>query len=91
MLVGVLSKNYPNAQEAVIAMKEYGAVIEDAVSIGLGAGDNRQAAVVAEIVKVTQARISIRCSRQLVLHVPIWMAKKAGLTALCLLRVKWAT
>ena len=34
VLVGVLSKNYPNAQEAVIAMKEYGAVIEDAVSIG---------------------------------------------------------
>jgi len=51
VLVGVLSKNYPSAQEAVVAMKEYGAAIEDAVSIGLGAGDNRQAAVVAEIVK----------------------------------------
>lgn len=51
VLVGVLSKNYPTVQEAVSAMKEYGAAIEDAVSIGLGAGDNRQAAVVAEIVK----------------------------------------
>lgn len=51
VLVGVLSKNYPTAQEAVVAMKQYGAVIDDAVSIGLGAGDNRQAAVVAEIVK----------------------------------------
>ncbi|MGG1877859.1 MULTISPECIES: KDGP aldolase family protein [Paenibacillus] len=51
VLVGVLSKNYPTVQEAVAAMKEYGAAIEDAVSIGLGAGDNRQAAVVAEIVK----------------------------------------
>lgn len=51
VLVGVLSKNHPSAQEAVVAMKEYGAAIEDAVSIGLGAGDNRQAAVVAEIVK----------------------------------------
>lgn len=30
-------------------MTEYGQVIQDAVSIGLGAGDNRQAAVVAEI------------------------------------------
>lgn len=51
VLVGVLSKNYPNAAEAAAAMKEYGAAIEDAVSIGLGAGDNRQAAVVAEIAK----------------------------------------
>ncbi|UOQ84331.1 2-dehydro-3-deoxy-phosphogluconate aldolase [Gracilibacillus salinarum] len=49
VLVGVLSKNYATVEEAVVAMKEYGAVIEEAVSIGLGAGDNRQAAVVAEI------------------------------------------
>lgn len=51
VLVGVLSKNYPTVESAVEAMKEYGAVIDDAVSIGLGAGDNRQAAVVAEIAK----------------------------------------
>ncbi|QWU16448.1 conserved hypothetical protein EF_0839/AHA_3917 [Paenibacillus sophorae] len=51
VLVGVLSKNYPTAEAAADAMKEYGAAIEDAVSIGLGAGDNRQAAVVAEIAK----------------------------------------
>lgn len=51
VLVGVLSKSYPDAAAAVEAMKEYGAAIDDAVSIGLGAGDNRQAAVVAEIVK----------------------------------------
>ncbi|WP_342547558.1 KDGP aldolase family protein [Paenibacillus sp. FSL P2-0089] len=49
VLVGVLSKNYANAREASAAMTEYGQVIQDAVSIGLGAGDNRQAAVVAEI------------------------------------------
>ncbi|MEK4046700.1 KDGP aldolase family protein [Paenibacillus sp. FSL H8-0048] len=49
VLVGVLSKNYANAQEASAAMTEYGQAIQDAVSIGLGAGDNRQAAVVAEI------------------------------------------
>lgn len=49
VLVGVLSKNYANAREASAAMAEYGQAIEDAVSIGLGAGDNRQAAVVAEI------------------------------------------
>lgn len=51
VLVGVLSKNYPTVEAAVAAMKEYGAAIDDAVSIGLGAGDNRQAAVVAEIAK----------------------------------------
>ncbi|MFD2115541.1 KDGP aldolase family protein [Paenibacillus yanchengensis] len=51
VVVGVLSKNYPTAEAATVAMKEHGAVIDDAVSIGLGAGDNRQASVVAEIAK----------------------------------------
>ena len=51
VLVGVLSKNYNTVEEAVAAMKQYGQEIEDAVSIGLGAGDNRQASVVAEIAK----------------------------------------
>lgn len=51
VLVGVLSKNYQTVEEAVTAMKEYGKEIDEAVSIGLGAGDNRQAAVVAEISK----------------------------------------
>lgn len=51
VLVGVLSKNYATVEEAVTAMKAYSQEIDDAVSIGLGAGDNRQAAVVAEIVK----------------------------------------
>ncbi|WP_458121953.1 2-dehydro-3-deoxy-phosphogluconate aldolase [Paenibacillus sp. Z6-24] len=51
VLVGVLSKNYPDAESAVEAMMAYGEAIEDAVSIGLGAGDNRQAAVVAEIAR----------------------------------------
>jgi uncharacterized protein (TIGR03581 family) len=51
VLVGVLSKDYPTIEEAVAAMKDYGKEIDEAVSIGLGAGDNRQAAVVAEIAK----------------------------------------
>jgi len=51
VLIGVLSKNYNTVEEAVSAMKEYDAAIDGAVSIGLGAGDNRQASVVAEIVK----------------------------------------
>ncbi len=51
VLVGVLSKDYETVEEAVTAMKAYGKEIDDAVSIGLGGGDNRQAAVVAEIAK----------------------------------------
>ncbi|PFO05047.1 2-dehydro-3-deoxyphosphooctonate aldolase [Bacillus sp. AFS076308] len=51
VLVGVLSKDYPTVDAAVTAMKEYGTAIDEAVSIGLGAGDNKQAAVVAEIAK----------------------------------------
>jgi len=51
VVVGILSKSYPDASSAIVAMKEYGEAIDDAVSIGLGAGDSRQGAVVAEIVK----------------------------------------
>ncbi|WP_018933932.1 2-dehydro-3-deoxy-phosphogluconate aldolase [Gracilibacillus lacisalsi] len=51
VLVGVLSKDYRTTDEAIQAMKAYGATTEDAVSIGLGAGDSRQAPVVAEIAK----------------------------------------
>lgn len=51
VVVGVLSKDYATVEAAVEAMKLYGKEIDDAVSIGLGAGDNRQAAVVAEIAK----------------------------------------
>lgn len=51
VLVGVLSKDYPTVEAAVAAMNNYGQKIDDAVSIGLGAGDNRQAAIVAEIAK----------------------------------------
>ncbi len=51
VLVGILSKDYPTVETAVLSMKEYGEEIDESVSIGLGAGDNRQAAVVAEIAK----------------------------------------
>lgn len=49
--VGVLSINYPTVKEALSAMKSFDEAVDGAISIGLGAGDNRQAAVVAEIVK----------------------------------------
>lgn len=49
VLVGVLSKNYPDVTSAVADMKEYAALIENALSVGLGAGDPRQSLMVSQI------------------------------------------
>lgn len=54
VIVGILSKDYQTTKEAVEAMSQYGSTIDDAVSIGLGAGDNKQAEVVSEIAKSYQ-------------------------------------
>ncbi|WP_349920777.1 2-dehydro-3-deoxy-phosphogluconate aldolase [Aeromonas veronii] len=54
VLVGVLSKNYPDVPAAVADMKEYAALIDNALSIGLGAGDPRQSAMVAELAGLLQ-------------------------------------
>lgn len=51
VLIGILSKDYPTVEAAVESMNKYADEIEGAVSIGLGAGDNRQARVVSEIAK----------------------------------------
>ncbi|MFD1804587.1 KDGP aldolase family protein [Mixta tenebrionis] len=49
VLVGVLSKNYASVASAVEDMREYAALIDNALSVGLGAGDPRQSAMVSEI------------------------------------------
>jgi len=49
VLVGVLSKNYPDVTSAVADMKEYAALIENALSVGLGAGDPRKSLMVSQI------------------------------------------
>ena len=49
LLVGVLSKNYADVASAVADMKEYAALIENALSVGLGAGDPRQSLMVSQI------------------------------------------
>ena len=49
VLVGVLSKNYPDVASAVADMREYAALIDNALSVGLGAGDPNQSAMVSEI------------------------------------------
>jgi uncharacterized protein (TIGR03581 family) len=51
VVVGVLSKQYENVEAAVVAMKEYADKINNAVSVGLGAGDPNQWKMVGDIVR----------------------------------------
>ncbi|HEN3631873.1 TPA: KDGP aldolase family protein [Yersinia enterocolitica] len=54
VLVGVLSKNYPDVDSAVKDMREYAALIDNALSVGLGAGDPRQSVMVSQISQQVQ-------------------------------------
>lgn len=54
VLVGLLSKSYPNVDEAVQDMSLYMEAIDGAVSVGLGAGDPKQWKMVAEIAQKLQ-------------------------------------
>lgn len=54
VLVGVLSKNYPDVASAVADMREYAMLIDNALSVGLGAGDPNQSAMVSEISRQVQ-------------------------------------
>ncbi|WP_213990891.1 KDGP aldolase family protein [Sodalis sp. dw_96] len=49
VLVGVLSKNYADVPSAVADMRDYAALIDNALSVGLGAGDPRQSLMVSLI------------------------------------------
>ena len=49
VLVGVLSKNYASTEAAIADMREYAVLIDNAISVGLGAGDPNQSAMVSEI------------------------------------------
>ncbi|WP_241718934.1 KDGP aldolase, partial [Cronobacter sakazakii] len=54
VLVGVLSKNYPDVASAVEDMRDYAKRIDNALSVGLGAGDPNQSAMVSAIVRELQ-------------------------------------
>lgn len=54
VLVGVLSKNYASNEAAIADMREYAALIDNALSVGLGAGDPHQSMMVSEISAVLQ-------------------------------------
>ncbi|ELQ6015344.1 KDGP aldolase family protein [Cronobacter sakazakii] len=54
VLVGVLSKNYLDVASAVEDMRDYAKRIDNALSVGLGAGDPNQSAMVSAIVRELQ-------------------------------------
>ncbi|MCC3702472.1 2-dehydro-3-deoxy-phosphogluconate aldolase [Rouxiella badensis] len=54
VLVGVLSKHYATVERAVADMKDYAALIDNALSVGLGAGDPRQSQMVSQISQQVQ-------------------------------------
>ncbi len=54
VLIGLLSKNYASVEEAVKDMKNYAEAVNNAISVGLGAGDPRQWEMVAKISKEVQ-------------------------------------
>ncbi|EPP1031847.1 2-dehydro-3-deoxy-phosphogluconate aldolase [Cronobacter turicensis] len=54
VLVGVLSKNYPDVAIAIEDMRDYAKRIDNALSVGLGAGDPNQSAMVSAIARELQ-------------------------------------
>ena len=54
VLVGLLSKNYTDNQSAIADMRDYAALIDNAISVGLGAGDPKQSLMVSAISKDIQ-------------------------------------
>lgn len=54
VVLGVLTKNYPSDEAAIEDMKKYQTEIDNAVSVGLGAGDPNQSAMVVRVSKVIQ-------------------------------------
>ncbi|MFD1484800.1 KDGP aldolase family protein [Lacticaseibacillus baoqingensis] len=54
VVVGVLTKNYDSDEAAITDMKLYQAAVDNAISVGLGAGDPNQSAMVSRCSQVLQ-------------------------------------
>ncbi|PRO86888.1 2-dehydro-3-deoxy-phosphogluconate aldolase [Lactiplantibacillus pentosus] len=54
IVLGVLTKNYADDQSAIEDMLKYQSQIDNAVSVGLGAGDPNQSEMVSRVSKVIQ-------------------------------------
>lgn len=52
VVLGVLTKNYPSDEAAIEDMKLYKNEINNAVSVGLGAGDPKQSSMVTRVSKL---------------------------------------
>ncbi|MCI1859806.1 MAG: KDGP aldolase family protein [Sporolactobacillus sp.] len=53
-VVGILTKNYPTDEAAITDMKKYQTAVNNAISVGLGAGDPNQSAMVSRVSRVLQ-------------------------------------
>lgn len=56
ILLGLLSKNYPDNASAIEDMLKYAAITDNCISVGLGAGDPKQSRMVSEISRYIQPR-----------------------------------
>lgn len=54
VVVGLLTKNYSNDYLAIKDMKKYQSVVNNAISVGLGAGDPNQSTMVSRVSKALQ-------------------------------------
>lgn len=54
VVLGVLTKNYPTDEAAIADMKLYQQAIDNAVSVGLGAGDPNQSSMVTRVAAAIQ-------------------------------------
>lgn len=54
VLLGLLSKNYPDVRSAIMGMKQYQQATDNAISIGLGAGDPNQSEMVTRLALALQ-------------------------------------
>ncbi|WEV43598.1 KDGP aldolase family protein [Lactobacillus sp. ESL0684] len=54
VICGVLTKNYPDNRTCVTDMKKYQTAVDNAISVGLGAGDPNQSLMVSEVSKILQ-------------------------------------
>lgn len=54
VVCGVLTKNYPDNDSCIADLKKYQIAVNNAISVGLGAGDPNQSKMVSEVSQVIQ-------------------------------------
>ena len=54
VVCGVLTKNYPDNDSCIADLKKYQGAVNNAISVGLGAGDPNQSKMVSEVSQVIQ-------------------------------------